>query len=369
MDERGTRMQSVPMKPTPRQIRRLAAELCVLSAAMLLCPPLCAFLTLLTPLLGCLLVGRKAEPFAWVAAAAPVVSTLLAGYDPVYAFSLLAMGASTLLLTRLLPVSKRAGLTGALWYTGAVAFSLALEAAAATYVLSAPLWQSASALIVKMIESSEQAGLLLYRLGLAGLLSMPEGAASTHVLLHVLEPAFVRQMALSLRLNLENLLLSWLPAALVQASLVVGLFTSLRVQRFGGVVLLVEAKTPNHRQTHVAIPPGFSLLAIPAQARWTLLGMAAASLVLLSQGSTLCLILGRMCFAAFETAYTLTGAAVLVWMLSAKAPERKNAWGVLTAALYAIAPLALFLIGLTDQAFHYRSRPFGTNIDRGGNKP
>ena len=34
-------------------------------------------------------------------------------------------------------------------------------------------------------------------------------------------------------------------------------------------------------------------------------------------------------------------------------------YGVLAAALYMIAPFVLFLIGLTDQTFHYRAKRSG----------
>ena len=352
-------MQPVQIKPKPKQIRALVTGLCFLSLGMLLFPPLCVPLSLAVPLLGCLLVGKKAEWAAWMAAAMPTVSSLLAGYDPVYAFSLLAMGVSALLVTRLLPATKRAGLKGVLWYTSAVAFSLTLAAAAAMWMLGGPLWKVIAAMVVDTIGRSEQAGLLLYRLGASGLLRMPEGYAASNVLMHVFEPAFVQQMLMSLRLTMESALFEMVPALFVQASLIVGLFTSLRVQRFGGIVLVVETKSATEKKTHVAVPPGFSLVTLPSKARWPILGMAAAALFLLMSEGSVYQILGQMCFTTFETVYTLIGAAVLVWVFSAKNPERKTVYGALAAALYLMLPFVLFLIGLTDQTFHYRSKPSG----------
>lgn len=352
-------MQSVPIKPKPRQIKALVSGLILLCVLMLLFPPLCAPLALVLPLLCCLLEGKKAEPAAWMACAMPTVSSLLAGYDELYAFSLLTAGVTAMLITRLVPPVKRAGLKGVVWYTSGVALSATLIAAAAVHMLGGPLWKAIPALMIHTIESSDKAGLLLYQMGVSGFLRMPEGYASSNALMHVFEPAFVHQMSLSLRLTLETAFFDLVPAALVQASLIVGLFTALRVQRFGGMILLVETKNPSNKKTHVAIPPGFSLVTLPNSARWPVLGMAAAALFLLTSGSTFSQTLGTMCFTVFETVYTLIGAAVFIWVFASKNPDRKTLFGVIAALLYVMAPFVLFLIGLTDQTFHYRSKPSG----------
>ena len=47
---------------------------------------------------------------------------------------------------------------------------------------------------------------------------------------------------------------------------------------------------------------------------------------------------------------------MLVCILSARNPDRAALYGALSAALYALFPMALFFLGVADQAFHFRTR-------------
>lgn len=351
-------VEQVPIRPGRAQVYALLAGLCVLCAAMLCLPQLCVPLSLLIPLFACPLAGRREEPVAWAAAAMPALSALMADCDPIYAVSLSLTGVLSMLATKLLPAKKRAGFTGILWHMGAVAAGLTAIAASASHMLGGPLWQTLAGMIVQEVAQGEQAGLVLYRLGAAGLISMPDMGGP--VLMHVLEPELVRQMLLSLRLTLETLLFELLPALFVQLSVMVGLFTALRVQRMNGVILVVEAQTSGERKARVAVPPGFRLLAMPAGMHLPMTLIAVLALVLMLSEGAVAQMVGQMCYTLFETAFMLVGAAVVVFVFSNRHPERKTLFGVLAAALYVMVPFMLFLIGLTDQTFHYRLKRSGS---------
>ena len=349
-------MEKIAIKPKRSQLHAMVLGLCAVCAAMIVLPALCVPLSLLLPLLACPLVGRREEPLVYVAAALPTAASLMAGYELLYSLSLATMGGFALLVTRLLPQKKRVGLAGMLWYMLAVAASLGLIAACATRMLGGPLWQKLTEVAVNEISRHEQSALLLYRFAAAGLISLPEGYAGNAVLGQLFNPLLSRQMLLSLRLTLENLLFDLLPAFFVQASMMVGLFTALRVQRMNGVILVVEAQTPARKKARVAVPPGFRLLTIPPQARWPITLMAAAALLLLSSPSPVLQMVGQMCYTTFETAFILVGAAVVVCVFSGKNPERKALFGALAAFMYVTAPFLLFLLGLMDQTFHFRTK-------------
>ena len=163
-------------------------------------------------------------------------------------------------------------------------------------------------------------------------------------------------MLLSLKSALESVMFDMLPMLFIQASMIIGLFTSLRVQRINGVILVVEARNAAERKARIAVPTGFRMLSIPPGVHWPLTLMAVAALFLWMIQDSFAQILGQMCYSTFETSFVLVGAAVLVCVLTARHPKKKALFGVLAAAVYVIAPFVLFLIGLTDQTFHYRAR-------------
>lgn len=352
-------MQGVVLKPGRKTIAATTGGLCLLSLLMLALPPFCALLALPLPLLCCALVRRREEPMAWVAAAMPAISSLMEGYAPLYSLSLLLIAGLPMAVTRALPLKRRVAPEGVAWYTGAVTAALVAVIAAASHMLGGPLWQTLTERFVSRVEQSDQAGLLLYRFAAAGLVSLPDGYAGSNVLMHVFEPLVIRQMLMSLRLNMEGLLHDALPGLLVQACMIVGLFTALRERQLHSVVLVVEGDASGQRKAHVQAPPGFGMLALPKSAHGPVLMLAVLSLVLMLSASPVGQTLAQLCYSAFETVYTLAGAAVVVGVLSRRSPGRKALYGVLTAVLYAAAPLALFLIGVMDQSFHFRLQRSG----------
>ena len=212
---------------------------------------------------------------------------------------------------------------------------------------------------MRSVERSEQAGLFLYRFAAAGLVPLPQGFESAEVLNHAFDAAFVQQLLLSMRLTIEKTLFQVLPLAYVEVSLIVGVFAALRVQKYNGVVLVLEAQAPNEKKARVMLPPGFSMLRLPNMARGPVLLAAVASLFLMLLQDPLWQIMCQLCYSLFEAVFRLVGAAVLVWLLSARYPKYKPLFGALAAAVYVISPFVLFLIGVTDQTFHYRIKRSG----------
>ena len=347
-------MQSVALGPRRAELTALVISLAALCVAMLVLPGLCLPLSLLTPLLGCPLVRRREEPVAWAAAAMPLLASLLAGDPAVYAVSLALVGLLPLAFTRFAPPAARVGLGGMLCYVGCIALSLIAVALSATLWLGAPLWQTLSARLCARVEGSERAGEWLLRLAAAGLLRLPKGYGSGFA--RAIPAAFTKQMALSLQLSLQRLLQGGLPALWVQLSLLVGLFTCLRVSRFCDCFVIVETVSPGERRARVSAPPGFGQWALPRALRSPVLSIGVLSLGLMLFGGDYAATLGQLGYTLFETAFMLNGAAVVVGLGAARDEDRKALWGLLAAALYLIAPLLLFLLGAADQGIHFRKR-------------
>lgn len=348
-------MQTVALKPNRAEWTTMVAGLVILCVVIMAVPMLCVPLALLLPLLACPLVGRKWEPFAWASAAVPAAASLIAGSDALYALSLLLIGLLPLLITRFVPVQKRPGAKGILMYVAALALALTIVLVMATRALGGPLQYVLAEAITRWVEQSENPGLILQQLAVAGLVSVPEGYTDQGLVRQLMEPAFNQQMLRSLRLTLEMLLGQYLPKLFVQSCMIVGLFIPLRLERVNGVLLVVEATSAAEKRTRVVAPPSFRLLTLPRSMRGAVAALAVTALVLLMASSDMARIVGQLCYAAFETMFYLLGAAVLVFMCTKDDPDRRMLGGVLASALYVLAPFVLFLIGIADQTFHFRT--------------
>lgn len=346
-------MPGIALEPRRAETTALTVALVALGVVMMLWPALCVPLSLLTPLLGCPLAFRREEPVAWAAAVTPTLAALLGGCPPLYAASLSLAGLVTMSLTRFAPAKMRMGVAGALHYTACVALSLTAVAACASVWLGAPLWLTLGERFTAKVEGSGHALEWLLRLASAGLLSVPEGIVSNSAFARAVPAALTRQMALSLRLNLQLLLRGALPVGLMQASLLVGVFTSLRVSRFRDRFVIIEGVSPSEKRARVAAPPGFGELTLPRSLRAPLLGIMAVSVVLMLSGSDWLTMAGRLGYALFESVFMLLGAAVVAGTPN---EDRRALRGALAAALYLLAPVCLFALGVADQLFHFRRR-------------
>jgi len=347
-------LQTVALKPKRAEWTAMLIGLIVLCAAMFAVPALSALPALAAPLLACPMVGRKEEPVAWISAAAPALASLAAGMDPLYAASLVLIGALPLLITRLVPVKKRPGALGMLMYISAMAFSITVALAMATRMLGKPLQYSLAQTFVDWVDRSENKQMILRQFAVNGLLSIPEGYTTQGLAGVLAEAAYSRQMLMSLRLTMEMLLAQLLPQLVVQSCMIIGLFTALRLERVNGVLLVVEARTAADKHTRVIAPPSFRLLAMPRGVYGTMLALAVTALLAMTSSSSFAAIVGQLCYAAFRTAFCLLGAAVMVFLYTRTDPDRRVMAGVLAALLFVAMPFVLLVVGLMDQRFHFR---------------
>lgn len=345
-------MQTVALKPKRAEWMFMTFGLGLLCIAMLLLPALCIPLALCVPLLGCPLVGRKEEWAAWSAAVMPAVSSLLAGYDALYAISLMLIGLVPLLITRLIPMPRRPGAKGMMMYISAIAVSLALTLALAAHALGGPLYATLPGVIVDEISRMKDCTLILRQLAAMGLISVPDGYSLQGAARPLMDAIHNQQMLMSLRLTLEMLIRQSLPQLFVQSCLLVGLFTELRLERVKGVMLVVETKTANEKRTRVIAPPSFRLLAIPQGLRTALVLLCLVSFLTVENAAGQ--MLSDLAFAALSTVYMLLGAATIVFLYTKNDPDRKTLAGVIAAALYVLSPFLLLLIGVMEQFMHFR---------------
>ncbi|MBR6571006.1 MAG: hypothetical protein IKK75_11200 [Clostridia bacterium] len=348
-------MQTVALKPKRAEWTAMIVGLLILCVLMLAAPVLCVPLALLCPLLACPLVGQKSEPAAWLSALVPVAASLLAGYERLYSFSTMLPILLPMLVTRFVPMRKRPGAKGMLLYLFSVAYALGCVAAMATRALGGPLHLTLAKAFVEWVASLDKADVILRSCAASGLIAIPDGYTSQTVLSHMMLRPHIQQMLMSLRLTMENLIRQLLPSLFVQASVLVGLFTALRLDRVHGVMLVVETKSPSEKQTRVVAPPSFRLLTMPRGMRSVLIALALTAFVLLLSGSDVAIMVGQLCFATVQTMFYLLGASVLVFMYTRNDPDRRMFSGVIAAALYVMAPFILLMIGIADQAFHFRT--------------
>lgn len=347
-------MQTVALKPKRAEWTAMLVGLLILCVLMLLTPALCVPLAVAAPLLACPLVGRKEEFVAWISAAVPVAASMLAGFDPLYAASLALIGTLPLLITRFVPIQKRPGAIGMLMYISAMTFALTVVLAMASNMLGGPLPYSLARAFVDWVAQAENKQMILRRFAVNGLISIPEGYIEQGTLRPLMEAAYHRQMLMSLKLTMEMLFTQYLPSLVVQSCLIVGLFISLRLERVNGVLLIVEARTAADKHTRVVAPPSFRLLAMPPNVRRTMFALGVTGLLLLTSPGSFANTVGQLCYAVFETAFCLLGAAVMVFAYTKTDPDRRLFAGVMAALIFVLAPFVLMLVGMLDQRFHFR---------------
>ena len=86
-----------------------------------------------------------------------------------------------------------------------------------------------------------------------------------------------------------------------------------------------------------------------------MLALCIGTLLTSFSDSSLTSLLCVLLYATFTTVYQLLGAAVMVFSLSRRHPERKALYAVLAGILYLLFPVALFLLGVVDQFVNLRA--------------
>ncbi|MEG0741725.1 MAG: hypothetical protein RR065_02150 [Clostridia bacterium] len=348
-------MQAIALHPQRGQILGQLFGLGVLAVGMLAVPALCLPLGLLMPLFACPLIGLKQQWCAFVAIPAPALITLMNGGNPYFAMSLLLLCGLPVVVAEVLRSRKRgANAESYLPYMAAYAVALLVIGGCATWVLGGDLVNGLADWLTSMVQASPNAGETLYKLAVAGLVAVPDLYRKAAPISFLLDPVLIHQLLLSYHLTLELLLTRLLAPLFVQACLICGLFTSLRVQKLNHCYLLVGEH--EREKVQISLTPGFGMINLPPAFRWPLLAMGVCSLLLSMDGASYAQQLSMLMSTVFTCSFELIGAAVAVCLLCARKPEWKPLFGALAALLYVLAPIVLFLIGILDPVLHFRTK-------------
>ncbi len=353
-------MQAIALRPGRSQLFAQLAALAVMCAVMLFEPLLCLPVALLAPLFVCPLIGNKRQWWAFALALAPTALALANGGEPLFCASLLLpcllCGAVTFMQRRKNTKSLH---NPCVWYIIAYAVSLSALLVFGARALGGDLRNGLARLAIDTVNSSENPGLLLYRLAAAGVIRVPSDYRSASLISFVLDPVLRSELNLSLRLTVNSLISALAPKLFVECCLVLGLFVFLREQRLNHSVLLV--KTDESGKPSAVVAPsvgaaGFSALALPKAMHLAAAILGLACLLFRNSENGFAAMISMLCGYVFECVFSLVGAAVLVGVLSSKKPERKRLYGVLAAAAYITVPMLLMTVGVLDLFMHFRSK-------------
>lgn len=349
-------MQAVSLRPQQRLLVSKRIALYALVVLIGLVPALSLPLTMLMPLFICPLIKGKKNWIAWITVPLPSVIVLLYGYHPAYAASLLLlMGLPALVTWRMNPVQSSKP-ESILMYVAAMAIALAF----ALWALYLDAWQEGISLaeflsekVEQWVMSHPQRTSLLYRAMSAGLLPVPDGYQQVTLLNLTIDPVFLGEVRLMLKTRVAQLVETKVPILLVQASILLGVFTDLRILRMWGSYLLLNKTEPN--KVSIALAPSFSRLRMPR--RWhVVLLICCVSYFLMIGTQGFVYRIAQLAYATFETAYQLQGAAVVCSLIMGEKQERRVLAGIAAGLLFVMMPFAAFVAGCFENMFSFRLR-------------
>lgn len=327
------------------------------SLLCLLLPPFSVAAVFIMPLFLCPLAGSKKEAWAYpVGLAAILLGASLWTRQVFFPVWLLLAIAPPLVLAYRFPHMKLEFRQFLFWFVGAYALSTVMVLA---WPVMAGLGSPAewiSVRLVELLKQSNSGNALLYRLTAAGYLSLPEESSAPSLLSSLLDQRpMSRQLYLSLELRLRQSLTALLPSLWMQVILLSGLMTGLRVWKTRCTFLLVDEEKKTIPT--MAISPGFSGLSFGRWLCLLFLGAGAAGLLIsISTINDVALQLARVLVSFCSIGFRLSGAMTLCGLIMRQDEDRRLWAGLLTGAVWGLAPAILFLLGITDPMLHYRSR-------------
>lgn len=325
---------------------------CLAFAALLLSAylfvPLAPFIALTLPLIVCPAYEQGDEWFALLLPLAPALAFVLAGGDLVIGVLLLLCPYLCLLFAALgrrrrMPFHTSIALAAAAFLLSALGLLLRL-----TDLLGSPLFTQLSNTVITAIQQSSMSGSILYRLAQVGFLPIPDVYANSIAWqfgnLILISPALKQELLNMLRLRLTEGFSTLIPSMLVQGALIIGLFTA-----------LLTARTRVRKSEKPTLAPAFRALNLSRREQGYMLLLCVITLFTAFSSQSFYSLLSSLTYAGFATVYRLLGAAVFVFLLSRRHPERKVLYGFLAALLYLVMPIVLFVLGITDQFIHLRA--------------
>lgn len=344
-------MQAISLHPQRRLIVVKQIVLCALALLTAVIPVLCLPVALLMPLFACPLISGKEQWTAYATAAVPAIAALLYGGQPVYALGILLAALLPVVLTAVLGKKKTGNPSVFFVYT----FCAALAAAVALLGISTgggkQLSELAADRAVSFVMEHPQRTQLLHQALATGMLPVPAGYSRITLFNLLLDPLFLNELRLSLHSRVAQLVNDLLPTLFAHGSIILGLFTGLRVQRMRNAVLLVNKDEPG--KVCIAVTPGFSMLRIPEKWHIVLLLFMLQFLFAVGAQGTFRL-LSMLLYQTFVALYQLQGAAVICGRIAKDDADRKPLAGVVAAALYLFMPLVLFIVGCWEKLFSFR---------------
>ncbi len=359
-------MQAISLNPQRGRIVSKQVALVVLVVLVAAFPVLSLPLTMTMPLFSCPLIRGKEQWTAYATAPLPAALVLLYRMPLLYAAGLLMVAAAPVIATALLGKKRTGSPKVFLLYSFLAALSCAVALAGIAAGSSAQsLPQLAADKVEAYVMQHPQRTQLLYQAMSTGLLPVPEGYTRVTLLNLMLDPVFLSELRLSLHSLVLQLVETNLPSLFVNASIILGLFTGLRVQRLRNAYLLVDQSSPE--KIRVAMTPGFSMLTIPSG--WhVVMALFLVAYLLKAGAKGFPATLTQLMYHTFEAVYQLQGAAVVCAWVMKKNADRRILGGVLAAALYVLLPFSLFVIGCFEPMFSFRSRTEDDNEETENHK-
>lgn len=347
-------MQAISLHPQHRLIVSKQIALFVLVVLVAVFPALGLPLAMLMPLFSCPLIGGKEQWTAYVTAPLPALIILLYRLPVGYAAGILLAAALPVAATAVLGKER----TGTPWVFLVYTLLAALSAALALLGLNTQglaLGEGLASMladrVVDAVMKHPKRIQLMYQAMVGGLLPVPEGYTRITLLTLMMDPVFLNETKLAMHSRVMQLVEIQLPALLVSGSMILGLFTGLRVQRLRNAVLLLDRSQP--KVVRVALTPTFSMLKIPRS--WHISIGLFLLVYLFSGGATgVFRIMIDLMYHAFVAVYQLQGAAVVCALMMKRNSERRVLGGILAAVLYLLLPFALFMLGCFERMFPFR---------------
>lgn len=320
----------------------------VLLGCAYLLPPLAFVVAFTLSLIVCPAFSDGDTWYALALPVAPAIGFFISGGDAYFSVLLTMFPYLCLLVVAAKQRWHMTFLLEILLCTGAFLLSALGILMRLSELLGGPLFQSLSQYVVDSIRSSLLGGSILYQLTQFGLLTVPDAYQSTAGFqlgsFVWLNPPLQKELLNMLRLRLNEGFAQWIPSLLMQGSIVLGLFTAINTER------------ARARKAGVHQPmPSFTLLRLSRREQGFMLALCIGTVLTSFSASAVTSLVCALMYAAFLAVYQLLGAAIMVFMLARRHPERSVLYGILAALIYLIFPMALFLLGVVDQFFNFRT--------------
>jgi len=320
----------------------------VLLGCAYLLPPLAFIVALSLSLIVCPAFSDGDTWYALALPLAPAIGFFISGGDAYFSLLLTMFPYLCLLVVAAKQRWRMTFLMEILLCTGAFLLSALGMLMRLSELLGGPLFQSLSQYVVDSIRSSLFGGSVLYRLTQFGFLTVPDAYRNSAGFqlgdFVLLNPSLQKELLNMLRLRLNEGFSQWIPSVLMQGSIILGLFTAIGTER-------ARARKAGAHQPM----PSFTLLRLSRREQGFMLALCICVVLASFSSNAITSLVYALMYAAFLAVYQLLGAAIMIFMLARRHPERKVLYGILATIIYLIFPVALFLLGVVDQFINFRT--------------